>query len=359
MAVIAEDEQVRAIWHEGSSDWLLLSFAGMEERPHGDWFWARTVAERLGLNAIGLVAQAPNWYPRAALAALAPRLAPLLARFPRRLAYGYSMGAHAALRSAALFGASHVLAFGPQYALDPAVTGAANPWHIHHNPALHAALAPTAADLPPGCFAAVVADPFAPTEALHLRLLRAALPGLRVLALPCLGHGGFGHFTGTALAARLFAATLARDPAALARLLAEVRRGPALRHSRARVEGLAEALFARGRQRRLGWALGQLAALPEAQGAALDDLRCEAALAAGQPAQALAYAEAWLARHPQHDRTLHLAANACLQLGLRHRALGHATLGYLRQPEHPAARAMLADALHQLGQPEAALRLMP
>src|SRR3712207_6847911 len=109
--------------HEGESDYLLLTFATKNENADGKSFWARSIAETGNINAIGFMPKGPNWYPAPDMRSAIAEISSYLARFNRIVVYGQSMGSYAALKYSKALGATHVLAFSPQYSIDPTDVG--------------------------------------------------------------------------------------------------------------------------------------------------------------------------------------------------------------------------------------------
>ncbi|WP_157679352.1 hypothetical protein [Methylovulum psychrotolerans] len=116
--VLYEDSELIVIWQPGESDYLLITFGDLISLAAGNKFYADTAVTKLGLNCIGFMAKTPNWFPSASMAAAIGQIA-ILRQFSCRVAYGGSMGGYAAIKYSALLGASEVLAFCPQWSIDP------------------------------------------------------------------------------------------------------------------------------------------------------------------------------------------------------------------------------------------------
>lgn len=131
----------------GRDDLLLVTFNDMTTLANGRRFWGQAMAEKYGLSAVGVVTARPSWFPESFMAEAIPAVREIARRFDRVVVYGYSMGAYAALKYAAAVGADHVLAFSPQYSIDPAVTAAHDRrYAAHFDPAQRGGLPITAAD---------------------------------------------------------------------------------------------------------------------------------------------------------------------------------------------------------------------
>ncbi|MDJ0390416.1 tetratricopeptide repeat protein [Roseomonas sp. E05] len=129
--IIAESPMLRAYFLQGRGDTLLLTFTGLgfdTTQLQRRQFAARSVAEKLGLPAIGVVAKEPNWFPQHEMALLTPAILRTSQNFRRVVAYGFSMGGYAALKYSRAFAADYVIAFSPQWSIDPAIA----PWETSY-----------------------------------------------------------------------------------------------------------------------------------------------------------------------------------------------------------------------------------
>lgn len=117
--VIYEDDEIRVIQQLGNSDYLLITFGDMVSLAKDDRFYADTPATKMGLNCVGFMAKRPNWFPAPNMKSAAASISPIMAPFPSRVNYGGSMGGYAALKYSALLKVSDVIAFCPQWSIDP------------------------------------------------------------------------------------------------------------------------------------------------------------------------------------------------------------------------------------------------
>lgn len=212
--VLFEDREILVLHRPGPSDHTLVTFADLTFRPAGDHFWGREAAEKLGRDAIGFVAKRENWYPVGSVRAAAPLVRAALK--PRSIAYGYSMGAYAALKHGALLGVSGALAVAPQASISPAEVPSDDRFHRFHRPGLHAEMRIVAEDLAP--FAAVLADPYDPTDWPHAAMVAAAGP-VHLLRAPLAGHAAIWLLAGSDALAEILEPALAGDIAAMRALL--------------------------------------------------------------------------------------------------------------------------------------------
>lgn len=212
--VIFRDREIVVIHQPGPSAHSLVTFSDLTFRPDGKAFWGEEVAAKLGLDTVGIVARRENWFPAASMAAAAPAIRQVLK--PRAVTYGYSMGAHGALKHAALLGACGTIAVAPQASIAPADLPWDDRFHRFHRPRLHQAMRVAAADLAP--FAAVIADPY---DAIDWRnaCMIAEAGAVHLLRAPLSGHAVIWLLAGTGTLEAMLAAALAGDAAAMRGLL--------------------------------------------------------------------------------------------------------------------------------------------
>ncbi len=124
--ILYEDDQLRAIWCAGETDFLLITFSDLISRAEGDRFFADTPVAKSRISCLGLVAKRPNWFPARNVEAAIQAAAPRLARYQTRIVYGGSMGGYAAIKFSRRLAATEVLALCPQWSIDPAECGEAD-----------------------------------------------------------------------------------------------------------------------------------------------------------------------------------------------------------------------------------------
>ena len=178
-----EDREILVLHRPGASDYTLVTFADLTFRPSNDDFWGRAPADRLDLDAIGFIAKRENWFPTASVEAAAPAVRAVLKS--RSIAYGYSMGGHAALKHGRRLGVGSALAVCPQVSIVPADVPWDPRYHHFHRPVVNQGMALAAEDLAP--FAAVLADPYDALDWRHARMA-AGLGPLHLLRAPFTGH---------------------------------------------------------------------------------------------------------------------------------------------------------------------------
>ncbi|TCZ57257.1 tetratricopeptide repeat protein [Roseicella aquatilis] len=390
MDIIYEDEALQVVRQPGASPFTLITFADLTPRPNGRWFWGGGIAARLGLDAIGVVAKAENWYPVASVERAAEAVR--AAAQPVRVGYGYSMGAHAVLKHGRRLALTHALAVAPQDSIDPAVVPEDRRFHRFFRPALHAGMEIGAADVAP--WTAVVADPWDVEDAPHLRRL-VALPAVVPVPTPFLGHYAIWLLASTPAIEAALQRVLARDAAGLQAVLRARRHRSVVHAARLGVAALARGHAGMGermlhRAARLGAAEAALVGW-RAEARVLRAPRIADRIArleeAGRPEAARAVVDAWIPQagdagllamqghrligrgHAARSEPLFRAALALdprlalAHIGLSHAlaaqgqfgpALDHAETGLSLDPAEAGGLAWVGILLLRLGQPVAA-----
>lgn len=116
MSVIYDDDDIQALWHAASSDYLLVTFDHREARPDGRRFFADHVAKWKGISTLGLVAKSANFYPARSVRRVAEVFASERARFKQVVLLGLSMGGYGVIKFSNLFGADTLVAINPSWA---------------------------------------------------------------------------------------------------------------------------------------------------------------------------------------------------------------------------------------------------
>lgn len=216
--IIFEDREILVLHRPGRSAHSLVTFADLTFRPKGDAFWGREAADRLGLDAVGFIAKRENWYPTASVDAAAAAVRAVLK--PQGVAYGYSMGAYAALKHGRRLGLDAAIAVAPQVSIAPTDVPADPRFHRFFRPALHRGMRVAPEDLAP--FATVLVDPYDAVDWDHARLAAEAGP-VHLLRTPHAGHSAIWLVTGAEALGELLGPALDGDVTAMRGLLRERR----------------------------------------------------------------------------------------------------------------------------------------
>ncbi len=225
--IVFEDAHLRVMFKPGGSDMLLVTFGGAGDLASGTAFFADRLVATYGINCLGFMPHAAHWYPRASMQAAASALGYTLSAFAIRIGYGTSMGAYGAIKHSALLGLTHVMAYCPQWSIDPAECGAQESGFWDFWRPEMAGMAVRAADMQGQI--TIFYDPLHAADPFHFAMLRAAAahaPGCRVqeCLMPHAGHHLAPVLAGGARTTALIAACYHNDRAALTRITAPARR---------------------------------------------------------------------------------------------------------------------------------------
>lgn len=142
---------------------------------------------RHGHAQLSITSRANDWFINAETEALEAALAPVVARFARSHALGYSMGGYGAFRFARALNLRHVVAISPQATIAPGAVPGDTRYATearHFDPVLGDLSSRGSPDLR----GLIVTDPFLAVDLAHARLITRAFPGVDILPLPFAGH---------------------------------------------------------------------------------------------------------------------------------------------------------------------------
>lgn len=90
--IIFEDEQIRVIFLQGSSDELIFSFGDLITRAKGTSINAEKSLAKFGFNVVGIMPKHKSWFPESSMLAMLEAIRAWIAPFQTRIAYAGSMG---------------------------------------------------------------------------------------------------------------------------------------------------------------------------------------------------------------------------------------------------------------------------
>ena len=206
----------------GTSDYTLVMFGPAGAQCDGRNFWGKSLVEKLGIAAIGIMSRRPEWYPESTMRQVLPYIKALIPKGRKVVTYGTSMGAYGALKYGAELGASCTIAFSPQDTIDPAVVGERHPNSRSFQRHINAGMEIRGSDCPGLTF--LFYDPYVWWDRLHADRLSNILPRLRQIRLPFAGHEAVRVFADSESAGSLLRLCLADDAAGLRSLANRARR---------------------------------------------------------------------------------------------------------------------------------------
>lgn len=185
--IIFEDEHIRAIFLPGDSNTLVLSFGDLITRASGLSINAEKSLIKYQYNVIGIMPKQKSWFPQASMIELAKTISPVLQGFKNIVGYGGSMGGYAAIRYSNLLNMNRVIAFVPQYSIDP----------DHVEDRRYAEFFDAVAnkdmqiqlqDVDAAREYVIVYDPYFSIDREHYLKIKELLPSLHTIHLPFTGH---------------------------------------------------------------------------------------------------------------------------------------------------------------------------
>ncbi|WP_342063580.1 hypothetical protein Q7574_01890 [Acinetobacter pittii] len=185
--IIFEDEHIRAIFLPGDSNTLVLSFGDLITRASGLSINAEKSLIKYQYNVIGVMPKQKSWFPQASMIQLAKAISPILEGFKNIVGYGGSMGGYAAIKYSNLLNMNRVIAFVPQYSIDPE--------HVEDRryAEFFDAIANKDMQIQPQDVDAareyvIVYDPYFSIDREHYLKIKELLPSLHTIHLPFTGH---------------------------------------------------------------------------------------------------------------------------------------------------------------------------
>ena len=203
--IIFEDEHLRVVHRPGGTPYTLVTFSLIGFKPAGKDFWWRAACAAGDVNALGVVALAPNWFPAISMASAISAMRAFL-RAPV-VTFGYSHGGYGALKYARALDAAGVVSISPQYSINPTSLPIADFFKPFFNPVLHQDMEIRAADQ--SGVVALVWDPLFQRDDKHVRhIIEQGYQPTELIRLPHLGHRMMRIFDDHAAVAGLFEACL-------------------------------------------------------------------------------------------------------------------------------------------------------
>ncbi|MHC3125143.1 hypothetical protein, partial [Acinetobacter sp. GN11] len=185
--IIFEDEHIRAIFLPGDSNTLVLSFGDLITRASGLSINAEKSLIKYQYNVIGIMPKQKSWFPQASMIELAKTISPVLQGFKNIVGYGGSMGGYAAIKYSNLLNMNRVIAFVPQYSIDPDQVEDRR-YAEFFDAVSNKEMQIQPQDVDAAREYVIVYDPYFATDREHYLKIKALLPSLHTIHLPFTGH---------------------------------------------------------------------------------------------------------------------------------------------------------------------------
>jgi tetratricopeptide (TPR) repeat protein len=145
-------------------------------------YWGKKFVEKFNLNCFAFTHKSRHWYPKDEVEALSNHIT----KDRPVLIYGGSMGGYAAIKFSKLLQADHVLAFSPQFSINPNDIGKNDTRFIaDFNPNLHSEMAIKKNDTEGRIV--VVYDPGVKEDVFNVEKIEACTP-VKHIKIPFMGH---------------------------------------------------------------------------------------------------------------------------------------------------------------------------
>ncbi len=222
--IIFEDREYVAHFRQGSSAFVLVTFAGIRAPEALDGtFFAKTPCDKLDITAVGLVAKSNSWYRAPGVQDALREMRKRTSAYEAVYAYGLSMGAYAAIKYSGFLRATHVIALAPQWSLDRRErTGAQTQFDAYYLDSMRSM--GIRGDDTSGKIHLVL-DLADAEDVIHADFIASNVADTTVIPVFHTGHVVSNSIKGTANLGRMLSAI--GDPPALSRAVAQARRGSA------------------------------------------------------------------------------------------------------------------------------------
>ncbi|USA46890.1 hypothetical protein NDN11_01755 [Acinetobacter sp. C26M] len=185
--IIFEDEHIRVIFLKGSSDTLVISFGDLISRAKGMSINAEKSLIKYQYNVIGIMPKQKSWFPKSSMLQMQQQIQPILQQFKGIVGYGGSMGGYAAIKYSNLLNMQKIVAFVPQYSIDPDVVQDRR-YAEFFDVSIHQDMQIQADEVDSSREYIIVYDPYFAEDKEHFLKIQPLLPKMHVIHLPFTGH---------------------------------------------------------------------------------------------------------------------------------------------------------------------------
>ncbi|MCR4529414.1 hypothetical protein [Acinetobacter venetianus] len=185
--ILFEDEHIRVIFLKGSSDTLVISFGDLISRAKGMSINAEKSLIKYQYNVIGIMPKLKSWFPKSSMLQMQQYVQPILQQFKGIVGYGGSMGGYAAIKYSKLLNMQKIVAFVPQYSIDPDVVQDRR-YAEFFDPSIHQDMQIQADEVDSNREYLIVYDPYFAEDKEHFLKIKPLLPKMHVIHLPFTGH---------------------------------------------------------------------------------------------------------------------------------------------------------------------------
>ncbi|WP_147283840.1 hypothetical protein [Bosea caraganae] len=216
--IVFDDDEIQGIFHEGSSDILLVTFGPMNALADGANFFGRPLAHQMNLSVLGFMGKRPNWYPEANMRRALDATEGLRSKYSEVVTYGPSMGGYGAAKYSGPVKASTTLSICPQWSINPAHSSEFDRRYEHHFVEGRTGDAILSADVSGRIY--VFVDPSYAPDFDHAK----RIPTAQVVPIHSAQHHVTGMLAGTAAFQSILDATRRRSDSELSAVVSRLRR---------------------------------------------------------------------------------------------------------------------------------------
>lgn len=224
---VYEDDEIKVLWHEGNSEFLLVTFGDLVTLVKDDKFFADKPLKKLGINCLGFMAKNPNWFPSCSMLNAIGSIQDKLDEFEEIVTYGGSMGGYAAIKYSRKLKANAVVAFCPQWSIDKDECSGRNPGYQKHYKAHMKDMGITECDVNGDIY--VFYDPGYSNDAFHANRILDLSKSSIAFRMYSTDHHVTGVLAGTDYLKEILSAALDRDIHRMSLIVNTIRRQHHLR----------------------------------------------------------------------------------------------------------------------------------
>ena len=196
--IIFEDEQIRVIFLKRNSKELIFSFGDLITRAKGLSINAEKSLAKYDYNVIGIMPKQKSWFPVSSMQNMMQHVRPILDQFDTVIGYGGSMGGYAAIKYSKLLKMNRIIAFVPQYSIDPQQVDDRR-YAEFFDVALHRDMQICPEDVSPESEYIIVYDPYYAEDREHYLKIKQQLASVYTLHLPFTGHDALSVLASSSL----------------------------------------------------------------------------------------------------------------------------------------------------------------
>src|SRR5215472_2072133 len=224
--MVFDGQFVQALYDARGGDTLLVTFNEMESFANGRNYWGQAAATNLNMSCVGIMTKAKNWFPSVEMNHIVPAIADMIKQYQHVVAYGFSQGGYAAIKYSMKIAATHVLAFSPQWTIDPKFTKEFDcRFSAHFDGNVHNEMHIMATDISGNVW--IFVDPYETADVTHAKIIEKQV-GYKCI-IPCynLGHGTVRAIASTNALARVLAECKLSNPtkSSMVRIIREQKKG--------------------------------------------------------------------------------------------------------------------------------------